>query len=501
MRSTLAMSSKKVLLIIIDALSSEYTVPAIRRGALPNLGKLAQVGQLREESVSVFPSLTPVATSSLATGKYPGDHGVLGFHWYDRESGDEAYHGDDFWVVTKLGFGHFFQSCLQTLNRERLRTKTVFQLLAANRRTSCSLNYLIYKGDREHQASVPAWFNWHPEVPGIQSLLGPDVLFFGDIVSSEFALEEDAPQRKGGAFGRFGFNDENTGRLLEELPFFNPRPDFTIAYFPDHDYDAHKVGLAGALSKVEAVDAVLGRVLDQLGGMERALQDFTILVTGDHSQSDMHSDETEASIRLDLLFGAEVVSPPGDWKDKSKLKVCPDMRCAQIAYTDEFSLSPETLVEMLLNEPRIDQVIEPSPKADFDFQVRTADRGALLFSLDPSSPFRDAHGNRWRWKGGLSAVDASMEGELITYGDYPNALERIARAFNGNVQEIWATARVGHEFALKETSVHVGGGSHGSLHRLDSLSPLLAAGLPEGIDLPEHPRAVDVTPLCMKILE
>jgi hypothetical protein len=44
------------------------------------------------------------------------------------------------------------------------------------------------------------------------------------------------------------------------------------------------------------------------------------------------------------------------------------------------------------------------------------------------------------------------------------------------------------------------GGSHGSLHKDDSTMPLLLAGAPEGVTLPDHPRAVDVAPLCLKVL-
>jgi hypothetical protein len=53
---------------------------------------------------------------------------------------------------------------------------------------------------------------------------------------------------------------------------------------------------------------------------------------------------------------------------------------------------------------------------------------------------------------------------------------------------------------LPRTNVHTRGGSHGSLHELDSIMPLMLAGAPKDIALPAHPRTVDIAPLCLAIL-
>ncbi|MCA9070109.1 MAG: hypothetical protein KDA84_14350, partial [Planctomycetaceae bacterium] len=82
---------------------------------------------------------------------------------------------------------------------------------------------------------------------------------------------------------------------------------------------------------------------------------------------------------------------------------------------------------------------------------------------------------------------------------YPNAFERIATSFFEVTGHLWVTARLGKEFCLPETGAN-SKGSHGSLHREDSTAPLIVAGLPDGLDLPERMRAVDIAPLCMEIL-
>ena len=65
---------------------------------------------------------------------------------------------------------------------------------------------------------------------------------------------------------------------------------------------------------------------------------------------------------------------------------------------------------------------------------------------------------------------------------------------------VWMTARPGYEFQFGPTVLHEGGGSHGSLHALDSLSPLIVAGAPASVELPHHPRSVDIVPLIMEVL-
>ena len=91
---------------------------------------------------------------------------------------------------------------------------------------------------------------------------------------------------------------------------------------------------------------------------------------------------------------------------------------------------------------------------------------------------------------------------MILSEKYPNAFERIACILSlKNSGHLMVTARPGYEFKLPRTSVHGGGGSHGSLHAQDSVVPLLIAGAPDGIKMPLHPRTVDVAPVCLNVLE
>src|SRR5687768_9529813 len=111
---------KKVLLVVIDAASPRVMCPAIQTGQLPNLKRIADAGEMHQASVTIFPSITPAATTSIITGAYPAEHGIAGASWYDEATKDIAYYGDDFWLIARRGFGAFLREFLVRLNGDRL---------------------------------------------------------------------------------------------------------------------------------------------------------------------------------------------------------------------------------------------------------------------------------------------------------------------------------------------------------------------------------------------
>lgn len=138
------------------------------------------------------------------------------------------------------------------------------------------------------------------------------------------------------------------------------------------------------------------------------------------------------------------------------------------------------------------------------YLVSTADRGEIHFWLGTDGPNStvDRYGASWSWRGNLEVLDDHVSNGVITFPDYPNAFERIATGLECPTGgQVWLTARPVYEFTRQELSVHNDGGSHGSLHASDSLSPLILAGPPNGVTLPAHPRTVDLLPLCLEILD
>ena len=62
------------LLVVLDGLRPDYVRPDI----MPNLCALGQRGVIFQNHHSVYPTVTRVNASSIATGTYPATHGVMG---------------------------------------------------------------------------------------------------------------------------------------------------------------------------------------------------------------------------------------------------------------------------------------------------------------------------------------------------------------------------------------------------------------------------------------
>lgn len=494
---------KPVLMVIVDALATRAVEPAMNDGRLPNFARLARHGAYSATCWSMFPSITPAATCTLHTGVYPRQHGVAGAYWYDRDRDQVAYFGDDIWPILLHGHGRFLHEFQVTLNYEHLRVPTVYELARKAGRRSACINSMWFRADVPHEVNLPLLFKLLPGVKSAKTLHGPDVMCLADFVT----CDPDGSGRKltapGGVSRRYGFHDETTAAYLLDLASRGPLPDVTVAYFPNNDYESHAVGPLKAIPALQFVDETLGKLFEARGGFDAFLAETAILITGDHSQSDTLEDDDERKINLDdVLADLSVVTAGKEWGDGDQVMACPNMRTAQVYLRDGSPFRTKVVAE-LLAERRIDQVlwVEPSPAHPETYHVATSDRGTLTFRCGEGGAHsaRDQYGTLWSWDGDLATVDGEVTDGVVRFGDYPNAFERIAGGFFDEAGHVLVTAMLGCEFVLPGTETHPGG-SHGSLHRLDSTSPLIAAGLPEGVTLPEHPRTVDFVPLALQVL-
>ncbi len=498
---------KKALLIIIDALATRVVEPAIEQGRLPNFAKLVQAGCMRRECISIFPSITPAATSSIATGRYPIDHGVLGAYWYDLAEDRVAYFGDDIWVIINKGLGNYVQEFQVSLNEKRLSAPTVYQSVERAGLTAACLNFLVFKGDVKHQANSPLLLKLLPGVSFANELRGPKICCLGDFITTEVPAGGDKLKAPGGIRRRFGFHDDTTAGYLLDLAERGAMPDFTLAYFPNNDYESHSVGPHKALTVVEKIDEHLGELIAICGGLDSFLEEFAVLISGDHSQSDMHDDEGKIAINLDeVLSDFSLVEAGKTWHEAHDVMACPNMRAAQIYLGQDAKSKLPRVVEQLLASDKVDQVIWMSDIGADEYDpphiyVATADRGRLEFwQSDDVDAVSDEFGNSWKLNGDLAAVDAQQTAsDRLEFGSYPNALERLRNGFVKGPDNLWATARLGYEFCVPETEIHAGG-SHGSLHAIDSISPLIAAGIPSDVEIPEKLRSVDLAGICLSVL-
>ena len=495
----------KVLLVVIDAATPHVVCPAVRTGRLPVLQQLSEAGTMHERSVSIFPSITPAATTTIATGAYPAEHGIAGASWFDEQRNEVAYYGDDFWVIAREGFGDFINDFLLRLNGDRLHAPTLFEMVERSGRLAACLNYLVFKGSRPHRVRIPGLMAALPGVPLRETVEGPSLLCLGDFVGTP-TVHGRKLDEKGGLLHRFGMDDASTGSLLTDLFAAGTLPDFTIAYFADNDYRGHEVGPHAALPVIERVDRMLGEAFDAAGGIGQVLADTCVILTSDHGHCDILPDGAAAVIRLDQrLANFRQASLGKSWQDRDQIMICPNMRAAQIYVRRPEPGLIDEIVRHMLSDPRIDQVMWRSGLTDAGaggYTVATQ-RGRLQFSrsADGHDTARDPFGGGWAWRGDTDALDLQFDGSTIEFEQYPNAFERIAGVLDLDQSgELWVTARPGCEFEVPGGKAHVGGASHGALHYLDSHSPVIVAGGGVRQRLPSHLRSVDIAPLCMEML-
>jgi hypothetical protein len=129
--------------------------------------------------------------------------------------------------------------------------------------------------------------------------------------------------------------------------------------------------------------------------------------------------------------------------------------------------------------------------------VVVSERGELRFTA--GGELTDERGGTWSVDGSLEALSLTVADGLATSALYPDSLERVWSALQcPNAGDVLVSAGGGYEFTDWGGVAHVGGGSHGSLHRGDSLGVLLFAGTGPGeADAPDLWRIRDVTPMAL----
>jgi hypothetical protein len=491
----------RVLLIVIDAATPHVVCPAVQTGRLPVMQRLVQAGAMHQQSVSIFPSITPAATSTIITGCYPAEHGIAGASWYDTTRGEVAYYGDDFWVIAREGFGRFINDFLLRLNGDRLTAPTMFEMVERAGRPAACLNYLVFRGSVPHKVNMPGIMTALPGVPFTETVEGPSFLCLGDFVTQ--CTPHGKVDKASGLLHRFGMDDASTGLMMRDLADENGFRDFTVAYFADNDYISHEVGPVNALPVVERVDTFLGETFDAAGGMEKFLSHTAVVLTSDHGHCAVRSDEA-AIIRLhEVLAEFRQAELGRAWSKRDEIMICPNMRAAQIYVQEPTRERIERIVAQILTAPNVDQVIWRARLTEGGSgYVVASDRGTLRFSRDASAPNAvDAFGGVWSWTGDGEVLGVHQDGRTIEFTDYPNAFERLAGVLDLEKSgEIWVTAKAGCEFEVPGGKAHAGGASHGALHALDSYSPVIVAGAGAPRRLPTHMRSADIAPLCMEIL-
>ncbi len=291
--------------------------------------------------------------------------------------------------------------------------------------------------------------------------MGPRELFYADLYAS----------RKTGCRGQLGLpgaRDQHTGCVgayLAEHDLF----DFMLFSLPDNDAYSHRNGPHAQVTSIAAADRQIERLMHAAGGPDEFLSEHAVVVCSDHSQAPV-----EKRIRLDLAFADfDVATPSPSRSIGAELALSPAQRSAMVYALDEDRSEElvERSVEVLAELEGVDLIMT----LDGDEAVVRGRRGELRFTA--GGELTDLRGERWSVEGDLGVLRAEIQDGRLLSTEYPDALTRVWSALHcPNAGEVLLSAAPGYEFVDWGGSDHVGGGSHGSLHRSDSLGALLWCG-------------------------
>jgi predicted AlkP superfamily pyrophosphatase or phosphodiesterase len=455
---------KKLVLVVIDALKPAMLDRAMATGRAPALQMIRDQGVYVDDCVAAFPSVTPVCAATITTGVGPDEHLIPSMNWYHREEGRYVEYGSSFSASRQFGVLRSLTDTVYRMNAEHLSSdvETVFESLDDADVRTAGTTYLIYRGRHHHEVSnETALARIVTSTLFRRTIDGPRELFYADLYAS----------RKTGCRGQLGMpgiRDQHTGCVgayLVEQDLF----DFMLFSLPDNDAWSHKNGPHAQVTSIAGADRQLERLMHAAGGPEAFLEEHAVIVTSDHSQA-----AVEERIRLDRAFeDFSVATRSAARSVGAEVALSPAQRSAMVYALDEDNREDviARAVDAVCDLDGVDLVLHC---AGAEAVVRSS-RGELRFA--PGGDLEDDRGERWSVDGKLAALGAQVQDGRFVCPEYPDALTRMWSALQcPTAGDVLLSAAPGYEFVDWGGADHVGGGSHGSLHRSDSLGALLWCG-------------------------
>ncbi len=456
----------KLVLTVIDGMKPSMAERAMRSGSAPALSAIRDRGRYVDDCVAAFPSVTPVCAATIATGRLQDEHEIPSMNWYSRAEQRYVEYGSSFSASRKFGLNRQLVDTIFNMNATHLSpaTPTVFETLddTGEVRTA-GTTYLIYRGRHEHEISRDFALTRAASSLFKRSTLGPKELFYADIFAS----------RKTSCWSRMGIpgmRDQHAGCVgtyLVENDLF----DFLLLSLPDNDAHSHKNGPHAQINSIAAADAELWRLMEAGGGADTFLDEHAMIVMADHSHSHI-----ERVIEFQATFADwRVLQPSGAQARHAELALCPAQRSAMIyILQDAHSSALQRVVASARAIEGVDLVMW------LDAEGRgciAGERGELSFV--PGGDVVDVRGRRWSVDGELDALRGYVGDDgVLSCDHYPDALARVWAALKCPTSgDVLLSAEPAYEFPDWGRRAHVRGGSHGSLHRVDSLGALLFCGV------------------------
>ena len=430
---------RKVVVIVVDGMTPAAFERAVEDGSAPALAYLAAHGEYRQ-ATSVFPSLTPVCLSSIATGGGPDVHRIPSLVWWHRGERRIVEYGSSFAALRAAGVSQALVDTIFNMNAKHLSRDavTVYEAVEDAGLVAAAVNITCYRGRHRHL----------PTLPGVnRAAYGPKRFFYYSLFESD---RTGAPlavrNRSAGSVDAYA---AAVGRWLVTRDGF----DFLAYYLSGYDYASHTHGPERAAEvSLPRTDAAIAALLEAAGGPDEFLDRYAVIVHSDHGQT-----AVSRAARLEASF-----------RDLPGVVVTASNRAGQVYLLPHARVDGADLASRLDGEPAV------------EVTLRLEDGEAVARREGEELRFRPYDG-RWTTSGDVSLLD------------HPNGLARAWSALaNPTAGDLLVSAAEGWELADLGGAHHAGGGSHGSLVAGDSLVPLLTVGVEA-----DPRRITDVAPAAL----
>jgi hypothetical protein len=429
--------ARKLVLIVVDGMTPAAFERAVESGRAPALALLAAHGSYRR-ATSVFPSLTPVCLSSIATGSTPAVHHIPHLVWWHRDERRIVEYGSSFSALRAAGMAQSIADTIYNMNAEHLSrdAETIFETLENEGLVTAAVNITCYRGHTKHLPTLP-WVT--------KAAYGPKRFFYYSLFESDRTGAPLAVRNR--AAGSIDVYAAAVGRWLVTRDGF----DMLAYYLSDFDYASHAYGPEGAEDvALERTDAAIQALIDSAGGGDAFFERYAVVLLSDHGQT-----QVSQAAPLEAPLAAHADS----------IVVAASNRAGQIYLLPDARVDAPAIAQALDGEPSVDVTLW----REGDGAVARREREELRFR-----PVDDG----WETSGDASILDQ------------PDAFHRAWQALaNPNAGEVLVSAAPDWEFVDLGGRHHAGGGSHGSLVEGDSIVPVVTAGIDADIE-----RITDVAP-------
>jgi hypothetical protein len=481
-----------VVYIIVDGMNRDALEQVMASGRAPALAFLKAHSSYVRDSVAIFPTITPAATASLATGEVPARHGIPGMCWYDHDAQRYVNYGQSPRAAVVEGVSQVVQDLLFNLNGRHLSpdVATIHEKLHGLGITTASVNFMIFRGPFRNELD-PNWlerllfFRKHKR----RAVNGPKEHYFADVITGPAnACTKLISVR--GIDKRIRATDGWAACVTREL-LERRAADMILFYLHENDHISHDKGPSAQVDSLAEADRHIADVLDAFDSWEQAVDEVGFVVTADHSQTPVSDDRDDILDFNDVLDDFKLVRPNRGKEPFRHHEVAwaGNGRAVFVYLNPKRRHKLATPVVSALRQTRgIDQVLW----RDGDDCVVDSARGSLRFRpARGGDGVADERGGRWAFEGDLAAVDGIVEDGVIATPEYPLAMWRIKSALDCHrIGDIVVTLNLGFEARDIGGGDHRGGGDHASLHAQDSIVPFMSTlGAP-----PLHPSTVDVCP-------